>query len=849
MGSSSSAARKPRKKDFSRKDVANNQRPRRFPSRSSVKSCSEWFSNDDEVDALGFPTNERVKSVASILSRSTQGSPLNSKVATNKELDIKYKKLEREVEKLRKKVNELTLQISVATSQTIITKPQQPKKINPGQAITVDTGEGDERNLPGVGDHVVAMWSGSKWQYFTATIESFNKDKLKYTIEWDDHDPTGRQVDYFNLALDKVPTVDQIGVGSKVLFHQGQYKQQEVHGITRSGGLRWHEGEIERIYENPTGQKRYDGRHTKGEADGKWCTFKGYGRTFAGYSLEDFRMPPNVFDILSSAQTGSDNEEEEEEDEQSRLDVFVSYAKINCPSAIQAKEIEDDLPPSYEEAVVQSMCDPREIVRQLKAMGIKVFIQEDDGNSSLLEVVNAMKRVKVFIACLSDEYASSDRCRMEFQYAKKTLKIPVIPLVVGTGSFQWQMTVVGLLIAGELYIHFKNKEVQGAKMTELARAIRNNIPDLEIRNAQYAAIDGAQLPLHDEPGIGVTGKPLISEKADFFFSYCWFNSTDALEKKQIQECVGQKWSDPRLIVSKLASSTNMKSWLDIERLESAMGDGLGMFGQIASAMNECKFVVACISFEYASSDNCRMEFQFAAKSLNKPIVALIVGKGGLWKQTAVGKLIQEGLPSVDFQQVSNTSDMDEKIRELREKLSKVIEEGVPVLAGAVEPSAEKLKFRAPVLGDHVVCLHQRWAYFMATIDSFDEATMTYTVTWDDGDPTGREQSYKDVALDVTPSIEEIGIGTIVLFSQGSYGGTDGNNTGGARYHQGKVTNIYTDDDNVTRFDGNHTKGDLEEKWITYKGYDSRFTGRTIEDLRLSPNAMDALMAAKEAFNV
>ena len=75
-------------------------------------------------------------------------------------------------------------------------------------------------------------------------------------------------------------------------------------------------------------------------------------------------------------------------------------------------------------------------------------------------------------------------------------------------------------------------------------------------------------------------------------------------------------------------------------------------------------------------------------------------------------------------------------------MSKVIEEGVPVLAGAVEPSAEKLKFRAPVLGDHVVCLHQRWAYFMATIDSFDEATMTYTVTWDDGDPTGREQSYK-----------------------------------------------------------------------------------------------------------
>lgn len=55
---------------------------------------------------------------------------------------------------------------------------------------------------------------------FSATIQSFDKDTLKYTIEWDDKDPTGRIVDYFNLAVDKIPDEDQIGVGSKVLFHQ-----------------------------------------------------------------------------------------------------------------------------------------------------------------------------------------------------------------------------------------------------------------------------------------------------------------------------------------------------------------------------------------------------------------------------------------------------------------------------------------------------------------------------------------------------------------------------------------------------------------------------------------------------
>ena len=50
------------------------------------------------------------------------------------------------------------------------------------------------------------------------------------------------------------------------------------------------------------------------------------------------------------------------------------------------------------------------------------------------------------------------------------------------------------------------------------------------------------------------------------------------------------------------------------------------FDQIASAIKKAKVVVACISEQYAISDNCKMEFQFAATSLKKPIIAFIVGK-------------------------------------------------------------------------------------------------------------------------------------------------------------------------------------------------------------------------------
>ncbi|XP_078489481.1 uncharacterized protein LOC100182474 [Ciona intestinalis] len=695
------------------------------------------------------------------------------------------------------------------------------------------------------------MWGQCKWQYFTATIISFNPNSLKYTIEWDDQDPTGRVIDYFNLALDKVPSNDQVGVGSKVLFHQGTYKQSEVHGVTRSGGLRWHQGEIERIYKDQDGNTLYDGHHTRGEKDGKWVTFKDYSFQFIGYSLEDFRMPPNVFDILSSIDSGPTTQTKPAKKQvkkkvankiEDSIDVFVSYAKINCPSAIQNHEL--DQPPSYREAVLDNMVDPRNIVEQLKKMGVSVFTMEEETDTSLLEIVSALKRVKVFIACLSDEYASNDRCRMEFQYAKKTMKLPVIPLVVGSGSFEWQMTVVGLLIAGELYIHFQNKEVESYKMTELARSIKSKIPGIKIKDVSYPATGAGVMDLHSEQGVGVTGKPVISGTADIFFSYCWNNSHDAHQKKQVSSYQGGEWSDPRLIVKKISEELGIASWIDVERLESA-NEGMGMFDQIATALKECKLAVVCVSTEYANSDNCRMEIQFAVKSLKKPVVAVIVGTGDDWKESVVGNIVDEGIPKVDLQSVTSAGELEVKISEI----SKAIQDRIPLSTNpsmtsqnqvlATEGSPERN--RAPKRGDHVICLHMNWAYYKATVESFDHNTMTYTVNWDDNDPSGRVQSYKDVALDIEP-VDDIAVGSIVLFQQGSYAATEGNNEGGVRYHQGIITGVHIDEEGVKRFSGKHTKGESGGKWVTYGGYNPTFEGVNATELRLSPNAMDVVMS-------
>ena len=59
---------------------------------------------------------------------------------------------------------------------------------------------------------------------------------------------------------------------------------------------------------------------------------------------------------------------------------------------------------------------------------------------------------------------------------------------------------------------------------------------------------------------------------------------------------------------------------------------------------------------------------------------------------------------------------------------------------------------------------------------------------------------------------------------------------------------YQDLSGVTRYDGHHSKGEEDDKWVTYKGYQYDFSGIPLESLRIAPNAMDALMACQQAFS-
>eukprot|EP00111_Clytia_hemisphaerica_P022375 TCONS_00065757-protein len=138
-----------------------------------------------------------------------------------------------------------------------------------------------------VGDRVLAMWESAKWQYFPATIAREIDDRLKYEIDWDDGDTTGRVVDSSNIYQNTPVNPQDVQAGTKVLFKQGSYG---AGGCQLTGGDRWHEGIITEAHRLPGGIYRFSGHHTKGANDGKSLGYHGYNHNFKNYTIDSLRL-------------------------------------------------------------------------------------------------------------------------------------------------------------------------------------------------------------------------------------------------------------------------------------------------------------------------------------------------------------------------------------------------------------------------------------------------------------------------------------------------------------------------------------------------------------------------------
>ncbi|KAL5004316.1 hypothetical protein ScPMuIL_017772 [Solemya velum] len=129
---------------------------------------------------------------------------------------------------------------------------------------------------------------------------------------------------------------------------------------------------------------------------------------------------------------------------------FISYCWINSATAVSlgTRHVPAALGPG----------DPRQIKEYLEQRGIECWIDvERVGMNGLFEdIAEGLLNAKMLIACVSDEYASSPTCQLEFRYAANTLKLPIILAVVGTGN-NWRATEVGILSLGYPLISFQEK--------------------------------------------------------------------------------------------------------------------------------------------------------------------------------------------------------------------------------------------------------------------------------------------------------------------------------------------------------------------------------------------------------
>ena len=101
----------------------------------------------------------------------------------------------------------------------------------------------------------------------------------------------------------------------------------------------------------------------------------------------------------------------------------------------------------------------------------------------------------------------------------------------------------------------------------------------------------------------------------------------------------------------------------------------------------------------------------------------------------------------------------------------------PPMGGApgLPPPPPPMMGGIPQVGDSVISYHTRTrAYFESKIASeLDRDSLTFTVNWNDGDQTGKEVHYDELALDVIPATVDVGVGTVVIFPQGRYRATEG----------------------------------------------------------------------------
>ena len=119
----------------------------------------------------------------------------------------------------------------------------------------------------------------------------------------------------------------------------------------------------------------------------------------------------------------------------------------------------------------------------------------------------AVRDSKVFIALVSDAYTRERTCADLFQFARLTLRKPLVLVVIGEGR-EWRTSKLGILVADEVYINMAQVERYNVKIEELVQVVE----------ARIRSVDGEEA----EEGQNKKRYPPC------FISYSWVNSHEAV---------------------------------------------------------------------------------------------------------------------------------------------------------------------------------------------------------------------------------------------------------------------------------------------------------------------------------
>ncbi|XP_033763307.1 uncharacterized protein LOC117344606 [Pecten maximus] len=160
---------------------------------------------------------------------------------------------------------------------------------------------------------------------------------------------------------------------------------------------------------------------------------------------------------------------------------FVSYCWSNSHDAISKG--------SRKKEGALGWGDPRKVKNFLESKGISCWLDiERVGGGGLFEdIAGGLRKAQVVVACVSDEYANSTNCQMEFRFALCQLRLPIILAVVGTG-YQWERSEIGMLAVGhqsvKVNFQLETSEAYDMLLKEVKSKVKINTNEDEAKKGE-----------------------------------------------------------------------------------------------------------------------------------------------------------------------------------------------------------------------------------------------------------------------------------------------------------------------------------------------------------------------------